>query len=81
MQNTDDSFQNGPPEADRLYRNLFSTPTLKEGQQSTFERYCDQLGCWRSVARSLPRDTDVQAARDAFRLEADQRSVTAEVQR
>jgi len=54
---------------------------LRESQQSTFERYCDQLGRWRNVARSLPRDTDVQAARDAFRIEADQRSATAGVQR
>ena len=81
MRSRTDSFQNGPPEADRLYRNLFGTPALRESQQSTFERYCDQLGRWRNVARSLPRDTDVQAARDAFRIEADQRSATAGVQR
>lgn len=39
----------------------------------SFKRYVAQYDRWREVARSLPQDIDVDAARDAFRDEANER--------
>lgn len=66
-----------PPEG---YRNLFGRPALRRPdapppprrRTDGFERYCGQIARWREVARSLQL-VDVEAARDAFRMEADRR--------